>query len=305
MSHTFQLAKGKITFEEEGKLQIEDEIRKENRMKRIGLLCLLTGLFLIKSGNTQAQTITSNTEQKQIELLEFMLSELDSIQAFHPGLTYLTIEIKIDDFTSILKEVNYYSQLDSLHAIRVNGWPTLTKKIHDLYFFNPSFDDPDLSALSYTRFDVPLNRHAIKKYLKDLQTEKLAYSGEIIKPNTNFTLKLDEFEFHPEYKDSTSIHLTNFKLCSKLEGLNSEVIKIHENYYLFFKVISTSNNGYLESKIVLSIYYIHKNKTYFLEEFDLTTIGQGEYFNSSSAKSSTNHGEEKELFKLKCTVNFD
>lgn len=274
-------------------------------MKRIGLLCILTVLFLINSGNAQAQTVTSNTEQKQIELLEFMLSKLDSIQAFHPGLTYLTIEIKIDDFTSILKEVNYYSQSDSLQAIRVNGWPTLTKKIHDLYFFNPSFDNPDISALSYTRFDVPLNRHAIKKYLKDLQTEKLTYSGNIIKPNTNYTLKLDEFENQPEYKNSTSIHLTNFKLCSKLEGLNSEVIKIHENYYLFFKVSSTSNNGYLESKIVLSIYYIQNNKSYFLEEFDLTATGQSEFFNSSSAKSSNNHGEEKELFKLKCTVTFD
>jgi len=271
------------------------------------ILIILAFIVSLKSGtvSAQAQIVTSNTEQKQIELLEFMLSNLDSIQAFHSGLTNLIIEIKIDDYTSILKEINYYSQFDTIHKNRINSWPRLTQTIHDLYFFNPSYDSPELSSLSYTRITVPLNKRELKKYIKNLQTEKLTYTGDIVKANTNYTLKLYEFEYHPEIKDSAFIHVTNFKLHSKLEGFNSEVIKIQENYYLFFKVVSTSNNGYCQSKIVLSFYYIIKNRSYFLEEFELTEKDKNEFYNSSSGKSSINHGEEKVLYKLNCTLTFE
>lgn len=268
---------------------------------------LFAFIVSLKSGTlfAQEQKTTSNTEQKQIELLEFILLNLDSIQSYYNGLANLIIEIKIDDYSSILKEANFYSQFDSIQTTTINAWPMLKEKILQLYFFNPSFVNPELSSLSYTRISVPLNKRELKKYIKYTQSEKLSYAGVLVKPNSNYQLKLDEFEYYPAFKDSTSIHLTNFTVCSKLEGLNSEVIKIHENYYLFFKVISTSNNGYLESKIILSIYYILNGKSYFLDEFELTDAGKNEFYNSSSGKSSINHGEVKIVFKLKCTVTFD
>lgn len=265
------------------------------------IICI--GFFINISA--YSQNTPSNSDLKTIQVKEFISNNLDSIKHYNPLLKTITIEIIVNDKTSLCNEIFFYDKFDTNSRKIIQPWSKLELFVKNLFYFNPSFENEESPEFSMLKFEVLIDK---KKNDKDIKARKKEFknnNNNLIIPNSKYRLKIHEFKNSPIINDTTSYSVKDFVIDSKLEGLNSEIFKIHNNYYLFFKVVNSSNNGQCYSNILITIYYLRNSITYSLGTYDINGMyTRGIYRHESSSGMKNEKDEYIELDKFKCEIEF-
>ena len=283
---------------------------------------LILPLLLLIANNSFGQVeYPLSNESRILNIMQFVQNNIDSIKKYNSSDT-LTISVTFKEHPdnnsvneknaeefekNILEEIKFYNSFNMTEINETKTWKPFYSYIKSMYEFIPSFDYNH--CFTKQDFSIPLNKDTLNKSIRDITfyIEKTKKNTKSIPLNSNFNFKINKLFIRNSSSTFDSIicvqgqipiepiDIKNFILISKLDNLNSNLIKLDKKTFLIFRVVSSSNFGEQVNELEIKVYY--KEKEIYK---DKGLIINGLFTTNTS--SSTNNNEH--IFNLDMTIEF-
>lgn len=207
-------------------------------------LCILSSL----TASAQRQ-ISLNLDEVQLKIHAFIQDNLDSVQKYTTAET-LYLYISYPDQTFVPSYLEFHNEYKKNDQTKVEVWPPLRKYIKNIFDFFPDYQTRNSVGKDYT-FQLTCKKISPQEIKKSL--DRFKPNSFNVPPNSNYKLLIDTiYALHGNIHFPVSVN--KMVIESKLDYLNSDLIKLSDRAYLKFRVSNTSFDGLGTSEVELFLY---------------------------------------------------